>query len=95
MLIAGNSGGRFDLTPLVAANGGRLDRALFGEAGSRVLVAVSAASEDSVRSSARDADLPLVRLGTVGGDTLDLGLGERLQLAHLRYSWRSGLSQVW
>jgi phosphoribosylformylglycinamidine synthase len=94
MLIAGNNGGRFDLTPLVAANGGRLDRALFGEAGSRVLIAVSAALEDSVSAATRDAGLPLIRLGVVGGHMFDTGLGESVPLAELRQSWASGLTQV-
>jgi phosphoribosylformylglycinamidine synthase len=94
MLIAGGGGGQFDLTPLIDANDGRLDRALFGETASRVLVAVAGEHERALTTSARDANLPVVRLGTVGGEMVHIGVGSDVTLASLRDAWASGLRRV-
>jgi phosphoribosylformylglycinamidine synthase len=46
--------------------------ALFGEAPSRVVVSVSAATKDGVLGRAKDAGVPAVVLGTTGGDRLEI-----------------------
>ena len=69
--LAGETGATLDLEPaLVARGGGRLDAALFGEAGSRIIVAVRSADEAAVRHLAADHGVPVTHLGATGGDRL-------------------------
>ncbi|MFN8536134.1 MAG: hypothetical protein U0232_01485 [Thermomicrobiales bacterium] len=56
------------LDSLLAANDGRLDRALFGEAGSRVIVTCDPAAIDDAQSRASALGLDLLELGTTGGE---------------------------
>ena len=46
--------------------------ALFGEAPSGIVLIIEAARENDVRALARDHDVPLWTLGTVGGDLLEI-----------------------
>ena len=46
--------------------------ALFGEAPSGIVLVIDAARENDVRGLARDNDVPLWTLGTVGGDLLEV-----------------------
>jgi phosphoribosylformylglycinamidine synthase len=91
MLIAGRSGACVALQPLIDANDGRLDRACFGEAASRILVAVPKGSVEEVLKRASDYELDAIRFGTVEGDALTLDVGGRIAVAELRESWESGL----
>jgi phosphoribosylformylglycinamidine synthase len=69
--LAGGIGARLTLDPaLLAHAGGRLDTALFGEAGSRVILAVAPADEPAVRALAAAHGVPITALGTTGGDRL-------------------------
>jgi phosphoribosylformylglycinamidine synthase len=90
--IAGQVGGRFDVKTLLEANGGRLDRALFGEAGSRVLVQVAPESEAELVALLRADGLPYLRLGETGGESLVLEGVLALPLAELSAAWSSGLA---
>ncbi len=90
--IAGEIGGRFEVGTLVEANGGRIDRALFGEAGSRVLVQVAAESESTLVALLRGYRLPYLRLGETAGDMLIIEDLLRVSLRELAAAWTSGLS---
>jgi phosphoribosylformylglycinamidine synthase len=69
--IAGGVGARLTLDPLLLArSGGRLDAALFGEAGSRIVVAVDPADEAAVRALGAEHGAPVTALGDTGGDRL-------------------------
>jgi phosphoribosylformylglycinamidine synthase len=89
--VVGQIGGRFDVQPLLEANGGRLDRTLFGEAGSRVLVQVAPASESALISLLRCHGVPFLRLGGTGGDMLVVGDLLAVSVAALAEAWRGGL----
>ncbi len=66
---------------------------LFGEAPSRIVVSLHPENWQELADIAAAADVPLTRLGTVGGDRLSLGPALDLPLATLRSVWRSGLEQ--
>jgi len=69
--LAGGAGARLTLDPLLLARaGGRLDAALFGEAGSRIVVAVAPDQEAALRALASEHGVPVTALGTTGGDRL-------------------------
>jgi phosphoribosylformylglycinamidine synthase len=69
--LAGGVGARLALDPLLLARaGGRLDAALFGEAGSRIVVAVAPEAVEAVRALAAQHSVPVTPLGTTGGDRL-------------------------
>jgi phosphoribosylformylglycinamidine synthase len=88
--IAGGVGARLTLDPLLLArSGGRLDAALFGEAGSRIVVAVDPADEAAVRALAAEHGAPVTTLGDAGGDRLIVaGLLDR-PLADLERAYTS------
>ncbi len=74
---------------------GRWDAALFGEASSRILVAVEPADLAAVAGRARDADVPIAYLGETGGHRLQIGNAINLPVNQLAAAWRGGLSSVW
>ncbi|HYI16764.1 MAG TPA: AIR synthase-related protein, partial [Thermomicrobiales bacterium] len=93
MLIASETGATISLEPLLAANDGRLDRTCFGEAASRVIVAVSKANVEEVLKRASDSDVEVLRLGTVGGGhEMVLDGAAVVAVTELRETWESGLS---
>lgn len=73
----------------------RLDALLFGETQSRVVVSCSPEAVDSVAELAREAGLPLTRLGTVEGDgTIEVRVDAvhiRDTVQRLRNVWEEGL----
>ncbi|MCH8994847.1 MAG: phosphoribosylformylglycinamidine synthase subunit PurL [Chloroflexi bacterium] len=71
---------------------GRLDAALFGEAPSRIIV--STAEGEALESLAREQDVPLLRLGRVGGDRLVLGSELAAPIAELRDAYETGLPRA-
>jgi phosphoribosylformylglycinamidine synthase II len=83
------------LDALRAANDGRLDRALFGEAGSRVVVTIDAGNSlpDAERIAAQHS-MTLFALGRTGGDTLAIGDVVNTPVAALRAAWEGGLAQA-
>ena len=73
---------------------GRLDAALFGEAGSRAVVSVRDEDVDAVEALLAAIDLPYARLGRSGGDRLRLAPFIDLPLAVLRDAYEGGLEQA-
>jgi phosphoribosylformylglycinamidine synthase II len=72
----------------------RTDLDAFSEEPSRIVVSYDPANEARVRELCLRHDAPLVPLGTVGGDALELrGLG-RVALADLSSAWRGGLQRA-
>ncbi|MGA1774893.1 MAG: AIR synthase related protein, partial [Nitriliruptoraceae bacterium] len=76
--VAGGTGVRIELPEVVGvagshAAGRHLAQALFSESPGRALVAVPAAHVDEVLAACAAADVPVVRLGEVGGDAVALG----------------------
>jgi phosphoribosylformylglycinamidine synthase subunit PurL len=69
----------------------RNDVTWFGEAPSRVVVAIAPEDEDSLRRRCADAGLPLRFLGQVGGNQLSLGQAQRVSVQRLRSASESAL----
>jgi phosphoribosylformylglycinamidine synthase len=91
MAIAGNIGCDADLSGIVDANEGRWDRALFGEAASRIILGVRPGRESDLEQLAGELGVPSTWLGTAGGDELSVkGLGV-VALIDLQTAWGSGL----
>ena len=91
MLFASGSGADVALAKLVSANGGRLDRTLFGEAASRVIVAVTQTDEATVTERAHAAGVPCYRLGQVAGTALRLDDIATIEAQAARDAWTHGL----
>jgi phosphoribosylformylglycinamidine synthase len=92
MLIASGRGASVSLQPLLDANDGRLDRTCFGEAASRVIVAVAPGSVDAVRSRAEASGVDILRLGVVGGASLTTDVAGDVDVEPMREAWESGLT---
>jgi phosphoribosylformylglycinamidine synthase II len=92
MLVASGRGASVSLQPLLEVNDGRLDRTCFGEAASRVIVAVPSGSVDAVRSRAEASGVNVLRLGSTGGATLSTDVVGDVEVETLREAWESGLS---
>ncbi|MCH8995406.1 MAG: hypothetical protein IH959_10660 [Chloroflexi bacterium] len=71
---------------------GRLDAALFGEGASRIIV--STAESEALEGLAREHDVPLLRLGRVGGDRLILGSILDATVADLHDAYERGLPRA-
>lgn len=83
------------LDALLSANDGRVDRALFGEAGSRIVVTLD--MNDSLVNAERIAQehgLTLFALGATGGDTLRIGDLFAAPIAALSEAWEGGLAKA-
>lgn len=69
--LASGVGATLDLPPLLLArSSGSLATALFGEAGSRIIVAVEAGDQTAVNALAAEHGVPVTPLGRVGGERL-------------------------
>ena len=79
------------LETLIAANEGRRDRALFGEAGTRVIVAIRDEDAAPLADLAREGRLDVLALGETGGDTLSIAGLLTVPVADLRAAWEGGL----
>jgi phosphoribosylformylglycinamidine synthase subunit PurL len=91
MLMAAGYGAELDLSSVTVANDDRLDRTMFGEAASRVIVAVAPENAQRLVEAAARADVPLTHLGAVTGTRLALeGIGSS-SLDELRQVWDTGL----
>ena len=84
--IAGDVGftGSFDVT-------GARDAAYFGEAASRIVVSVAPEEAAWLAGLARTHDVPLERLGVVGGADMVIGQDVSVPAAELARAWRGGL----
>jgi phosphoribosylformylglycinamidine synthase len=67
---------------------------LFGEAPSRIIVSLEPDMWPDLHQLAVSMDVPLTRVGTVGGDRLALGDRLDLPVVTLRSAWRDGLAQA-
>jgi phosphoribosylformylglycinamidine synthase subunit PurL len=72
----------------------RKDFILFGEDASRVVVSLSAAGWTRLEAIAREEGAPLVRLGAVGGDRLEIQGALSVPVVELARAWRDGLPRV-
>src|SRR5438309_1896969 len=68
--------------------------ALFGEGSSGVVLVIEPAREDGVRALAREHDIPLWTLGTVGGDLLEVAPVLGTPVAALAEAHAHGLGQA-
>jgi len=74
--------------------GGRVDGALFGEAPSRILVAVPASSGQRLAEIAASRDVPVVHIGRLGGRRFVLGAHIDLALTELAHAYGGGLERA-
>ena len=70
---------------------GRVDAALFGEAASRIVVSVAAEESAWLEELARRTQVPVGRLGVVGGERFTIGADIRLDISEMAAAWRGGL----
>ncbi|MEO7002650.1 MAG: phosphoribosylformylglycinamidine synthase subunit PurL [Ktedonobacterales bacterium] len=68
--------------------------ALYGEAPSRIVVSLAPDSWEALAQLAARHNTPITRLGTVGGDRLQLAGALDVDVAELRDLWRNGLSRA-
>jgi len=68
--------------------------ALFGEAPSGIVLVIEPAREDEVRVLAREHDVPLWTLGTVGGDLLEVAPVLGVPVSALADAHASGLGRA-
>lgn len=91
MLMLGSTGATIDLSEIIAANDGRLDRSYFGEAASRVIVAVDPEHLGRLREMAAESTVPVTELGFVTGSELSFAGGPSLGVRPMRTVWENGL----
>ncbi|HWO94617.1 MAG TPA: AIR synthase related protein, partial [Dehalococcoidia bacterium] len=72
----------------------RIDAFWFGEGQSRIVMAIESGDEVRLSALAMEHDVPLSRLGVVGGDRLRLGSRIHLSLATARAAYERGLEQA-
>ena len=72
----------------------RKDFILFGEDASRIVVSLPPASWDALEALARAAGVPLIRLGAVGGDQLEIQGALSVPVVELATAWREGIPRV-
>ena len=92
MLIQGGTGASIDVSKLIDENDGRLDRTLFGEAASRVIVSSSPSDRQQIVRAAEDAGVPVREIGRCGGSDLDVAGVGSVRVEELAEAWRNGLS---
>ena len=73
---------------------GRTDAVLFGEAQSRIVVSVANSDGAAMEALAQEHDVPLLRLGVVGGDRLRLAGVLDLPVTQLRERHEQGLPEA-
>ena len=73
---------------------GRWDAALFGETQSRIIVSLPPQNLPHLQTLADDADVPIVYLGKVGGDTIAMPGPITLPLTDAASAWQNGLADA-
>jgi phosphoribosylformylglycinamidine synthase len=73
---------------------GRKDFALFGEDASRIVVSLANANARRLLEIAQECGAPVVRLGVVGGDRLEIQGALSVPVAELARAWRDGIPSV-
>ena len=89
--IASHSGVDIDLTILQEANDQRLDRTMFGEAASRIIVAATESQVAAVLSAAAQAGVQAFVLGNVTGTDLVVRGVTSVTFDTAHEAWRNGL----
>ncbi|MBC8453102.1 MAG: phosphoribosylformylglycinamidine synthase subunit PurL, partial [Chloroflexi bacterium] len=77
---------------ITEAPGGRWDAAMFGETQSRILLSVSPENLSALEELASDGNVPMVVIGSVGGDALSFGDSISLSLAAADDAWKNGFT---
>jgi phosphoribosylformylglycinamidine synthase subunit PurL len=72
----------------------RKDFALFGEDASRIVVSLPIANVARLEALAKECGAPLVPLGAVGGDRLEIAGALSVPIAELARAWRDGIPSV-
>ncbi len=92
MLMGTSLGVSLDLSTLAGVNGGRLDRLYFGEAASRIILAVAPEHIEPLETLAASANVAAVNVGSVDTSGLVRIDGETsIQIQDLYESWATGL----
>jgi phosphoribosylformylglycinamidine synthase II len=79
---------------ITATTSGRWDATLFGEDPSRILVSVHPDKLAELKKLATRDDVPLLRLGLIGGDHFKIGKLLDVPLSDVEHAWRSGLETL-
>jgi phosphoribosylformylglycinamidine synthase subunit PurL len=72
----------------------RKDFVLFGEDASRIVVSMPPANAARFVELAQACGAPVIRLGAVGGDTLEIQGALSVKIADLAHAWRDGIPSV-
>jgi phosphoribosylformylglycinamidine (FGAM) synthase-like enzyme len=72
----------------------RKDFVLFGENASRIVISCSPAMWKRVQEVAHEAGAPVVQLGVVGGEKLEIQGALSLAVKELAHAWRDGIPAV-
>jgi phosphoribosylformylglycinamidine synthase len=72
----------------------RKDFVLFGEDASRIVVSLPNANVARLEAIAKECGAPVIRLGAVGGDRLDIQGALSVPVGDLARAWRDGLPSV-
>ncbi len=72
----------------------RKDFILFGEEASRILVSCAPEAWGLLEELARELEVPLLRLGAVGGDRLEIQGALSVPVSELAFAWRDGIPSV-
>jgi phosphoribosylformylglycinamidine (FGAM) synthase-like enzyme len=72
----------------------RKDFVLFGEDASRIVVSLPASALPRLEALAKACGAPIVRLGAVGGDRLEIQGALSVPVAALAHAWRDGIPSV-
>jgi phosphoribosylformylglycinamidine synthase subunit PurL len=89
--IQGGVGAQVELASIISAAGDRIDRALFGEAASRVIVEVTSEKEEAFLEQIQKFGVQAVRIGSCGGDRLTITDLLDEPIDDLESSWASAL----
>ena len=73
---------------------GRWDAALFGENQSRIVVSIAPGKLRDLESICRAEDMPWVRLGHAGGNSLRIGGLVDLEITEMQDAWRKALERA-
>ena len=92
MLFPQRVGAELDIAELLSANDGRLDRTLFGEAASQILIGVDPRDVEQIESAARSSATPLAWLGVVTGAEIVIPDVLRLPIVDAERAWAQGLA---
>jgi phosphoribosylformylglycinamidine synthase len=72
----------------------RKDFVLFGEDASRIVVSLPAAKVERLEAIGRECGAPVIALGAVGGDRLEIQGAVSVPVAELARAWRDGIPSV-